>query len=238
MTASRCGCPGRPAQARSSDVFPLPAGAETIVTFLAAARSRAARRSPRSMSRRVARATRPAYVLSTIVRNLGSAPLSFTRRRRGHHGERPSPGSGDPRSGVSWWISSRSRPSAPISATPAPGALLPASRFSRHQATARRLNRANHQDPVTTSHLAGGESGSVAKSRAPSRGRAPRFKGDTCDITTTRRRPLRLRADPPVRARPGPQRPGLLRRPGGAEDRKSTRLNSSHVVTSRMPSSA
>src|SRR4029077_18347337 len=58
-------------------------------------------------------------------------------------------------------------------------ALLPASRFSRHQATARTLNRANHQDPVTTSHLTGGESGSVAKSRAPSRGRAPRFKGDT-----------------------------------------------------------
>ena len=28
MTASRCRCPGRSAQARSSDVFPLPAGAE------------------------------------------------------------------------------------------------------------------------------------------------------------------------------------------------------------------
>ena len=31
--ASRRGCPGRPAQARSSDVFPLPASAEMIVTF-------------------------------------------------------------------------------------------------------------------------------------------------------------------------------------------------------------
>src|SRR3984893_7024713 len=61
MTASRHGCPGRSPQARSSDVFPLPAGAETIVTVLAAARSRAPRRSPRSISRRVARATRPAY---------------------------------------------------------------------------------------------------------------------------------------------------------------------------------
>jgi len=37
MTASRRGCPGRPAHARSSDVFPLPAGAEMIVTFRVAA---------------------------------------------------------------------------------------------------------------------------------------------------------------------------------------------------------
>ena len=36
-TASRRGCPGRSAQARSSDVFPLPAGAEMTVTFRAAA---------------------------------------------------------------------------------------------------------------------------------------------------------------------------------------------------------
>src|SRR6516225_1536272 len=74
MTASRCRCPGRSAQARSSDVFPLPAGAEMIATFFAAARSSAARRSSRSISRRVARATRPAYVLSTTARNLGSGP--------------------------------------------------------------------------------------------------------------------------------------------------------------------
>jgi hypothetical protein len=68
-TASRRGWPGRPAQARSSDVFPLPAGAETTVTFRAAARSRAARRSLRSISQGVARATRQAYVLSTTPRN-------------------------------------------------------------------------------------------------------------------------------------------------------------------------
>src|SRR6266568_4254127 len=35
----------------------------------------------------------------------------------GRHGERPSPGSGDVRSRVSFWISSRSRPSASISAS-------------------------------------------------------------------------------------------------------------------------
>src|SRR5260370_15281310 len=35
----------------------------------------------------------------------------------GRHGERRSPGSGDLRSGVSLWISSRSRPSASISAS-------------------------------------------------------------------------------------------------------------------------
>src|SRR5690349_21597416 len=40
-----------------SEVFPLPAGAEMIVTFRAAARSSAARRSPRSISRRVAGAS-------------------------------------------------------------------------------------------------------------------------------------------------------------------------------------
>jgi hypothetical protein len=43
--------PGRSVQARSSDVFPLPAGAEMIVTFRVAARSRAARSSPRSINR-------------------------------------------------------------------------------------------------------------------------------------------------------------------------------------------
>src|SRR5580692_208605 len=57
MTASRCCRPGRSAQARSSDVFPLPAGAAIIVTRPAAARSRAARRSPRSISRGIAPAT-------------------------------------------------------------------------------------------------------------------------------------------------------------------------------------
>src|SRR5215471_13386230 len=55
--ASRCGCPGRSAHVRSSDVFPLPAGAEMIVTFFAAARSRAARRSPRPISLGFARST-------------------------------------------------------------------------------------------------------------------------------------------------------------------------------------
>jgi hypothetical protein len=44
----------RLAHARSSDVFPLPAGAEMIVTFRAAARSRAATRSPLPISRGVA----------------------------------------------------------------------------------------------------------------------------------------------------------------------------------------
>ena len=57
MTASRCRCPGRSAHARSRHVFPLPAGAEMIVTFRAAARSRAATRSPRSISRGAAGAT-------------------------------------------------------------------------------------------------------------------------------------------------------------------------------------
>ena len=44
------GRPGRSAQPRSSDVFPLPAGAEMIVTFRAAALSKAAKRSPRPIS--------------------------------------------------------------------------------------------------------------------------------------------------------------------------------------------
>jgi hypothetical protein len=48
---------GSRAQARSSDVFPLPAGAEMTVTFRVAARSRAATRSPRSISRGAAGAT-------------------------------------------------------------------------------------------------------------------------------------------------------------------------------------
>src|SRR5258706_7524401 len=39
--------------------------------------------------------------------------------------------------------------------------------------------RANHPDPVTTSHLAGGEPGPVAKARTTARGRAPRSQGDT-----------------------------------------------------------
>src|SRR4029077_3616455 len=56
-TASRRDGPGRPAQAPSSDVFPLPAGAEMTVTFRVAARSRAATRSPRSISRGAAGAT-------------------------------------------------------------------------------------------------------------------------------------------------------------------------------------
>src|SRR5579872_5866496 len=67
--ASRRGCPGPPAQARSSDVFPLPAGAEMIVTVRVAARSRAATSSLRSISQGVARATRPAYARPATARN-------------------------------------------------------------------------------------------------------------------------------------------------------------------------
>ena len=37
----------------------------------------------------------------------------------------------------------------------------------------------NHQDPVTTSHLRGGEPRSVAKAYTAARGRAQRFQGDT-----------------------------------------------------------
>ena len=77
-----------------------------IVTFLAAARSRAARRSPRSISRRVARATRPAYgacgsTASSDRRSQGTARTSTARE---------SPGSGEDLS-PGWrpaWISSRS----------------------------------------------------------------------------------------------------------------------------------
>ena len=50
MTASRCARSGRSAQARSSDVFPLPAGAEMTVTFRAVMRSRQATRSSRAIS--------------------------------------------------------------------------------------------------------------------------------------------------------------------------------------------
>src|SRR5207245_2889894 len=39
--------------------------------------------------------------------------------------------------------------------------------------------RVNHCDLVTTSHLAGGEPGSVAKPRTAARARAPRLQGDT-----------------------------------------------------------
>jgi hypothetical protein len=51
-------------QARSSEVFPLPAGAEITVTCRAAARSSAASSTPRSIScgaAGAAGATRPAY---------------------------------------------------------------------------------------------------------------------------------------------------------------------------------
>src|SRR5215467_1723349 len=47
------------------------------------------------------------------------------------------------------------------------------------------LRRLNHRDPVTTSHLPGGESGPVAKVRTAARGRAPRFKGDTVTSPAT-----------------------------------------------------
>jgi hypothetical protein len=39
--------------------------------------------------------------------------------------------------------------------------------------------RVNHCDLVTTSHLAGGDPGSVAKPRTDTRARAPRLQGDT-----------------------------------------------------------
>src|SRR5260221_14091881 len=39
--------------------------------------------------------------------------------------------------------------------------------------------RANHQDPVTTAYLTGGEPGPVAKARTAARARAPRLQGDT-----------------------------------------------------------
>jgi hypothetical protein len=38
---------------------------------------------------------------------------------------------------------------------------------------------ANHPDPVTSSHLTGGEPRFVAKARTATRGRATRYKGDT-----------------------------------------------------------
>src|SRR6266478_6540159 len=81
--------------------------------------------------------------------------------------------------------------------------------------------RANHRDPVTTAYLTGGEPGPVAMARTAARGRARDSPGRYRDITRLRRRrrrgPARLRAHPPVGARPGPQRPGLLRRTRGAE---------------------
>ena len=43
----------------------------------------------------------------------------------------------------------------------------------------------NHQDPVTTFHLAGGEPGPVAKACTAARGRAPRFQGDTVTSPAT-----------------------------------------------------
>ena len=76
--------------------------------------------------------------------------------------------------------------------------------------------RANHQDPVTTSHLAGGEPW-IRREGARPPGDVPQIQGRYRDITSIRRRPARLRADPPVGARPGPQRPGLLRRARRAE---------------------
>ena len=52
-------------------------------------------------------------------------------------------------------------------------------------------------------------------------GTCPEIPGRYRDFTSYRRRrrrgPARLRADPPVRARPGPQRSEVLRRAGGAE---------------------
>src|SRR5260370_21775474 len=39
--------------------------------------------------------------------------------------------------------------------------------------------RANHQDPVTTASLTGGEPGPVANARTAARARAPRLQGDT-----------------------------------------------------------
>ena len=76
-TASWSGRLSRPAQARNSDDFPLPAGAEMIVTFLAAASSRAARRSPRSISRGGAGATSQACLVSYACHHsLGEAVLA------------------------------------------------------------------------------------------------------------------------------------------------------------------
>ena len=46
---------------------------------------------------------------------------------------------------------------------------------------------------------------------------AGRYRDLTSRRRRQRRRPARLRADPAVRARPGPQRSGVLRRAGGAE---------------------
>ena len=57
---------------------------------------------------------------------------------------------------------------------------------------------------MTTSHLAGGERGPVAKARTATRGTCPRLSGDTCDLTSQHRQrcrnPARLCADSPFLA--------------------------------------
>ena len=71
--------------------------------------------------------------------------------------------------------------------------------------------RANHQDPVTTSHLPGGEPGSVAKARTAARGRAPRFQGDT--VTSPASGATAPQTCPTTRRSPGPRsaRPSTTR---------------------------
>ena len=62
----------------SSDVFPLPAGAETTATFRAADRSRTARRSPRLISPGCDGATshRPALISMPVTPDAGTAGLA------------------------------------------------------------------------------------------------------------------------------------------------------------------
>jgi hypothetical protein len=69
--------------------------------------------------------------------------------------------------------------------------------------------RVNHCDLVRTSHLAGGDPGSVAKPRTAAGARAPRLQGDTVTSPASSAGSAADLPDckptPPVRARPRPQ---------------------------------
>src|SRR5207247_4053098 len=56
---------------------------------------------------------------------------------------------------------------------------------SQTRAAANPSSLVNHRDPVTASHLTGGEPGPVAKAGTAARGRARRFQGDTVTSPAT-----------------------------------------------------
>src|SRR6266516_2055452 len=81
----------------------------------------------------------------------------------------------------SWHLLSRYQASAPT----VNGGRTPVLPHCHPRAAANPSRLVNHRDPVTASHLTGGEPGPVAKAGTADRGRAPRFQGDTVTSPAT-----------------------------------------------------